>query len=346
MSSNHAPPAPPAAAGGLRRLLSAAGALIRRYEEGIWWGVALGVVVGLVVIADQSEVIIRDWREYYRPATLSGDYLGYRNTANPTYIVLLFRPLATLPLKAGFALLGGLSVVCFRLTARLSGINKWLIFPSYPALWMLVYGQIDAVVALGVALGWWAIRNKRPYWQGAATLLLILKPHVAGLLALVYLVWQRDRRALVVSGLFVLATLPFLGLWPLQWAQVLLSETNLAAAGAGQNTAVNEWNNIGLYPYGLLLLPLLLVPYAREQKIPAVISASLLASPYAGAYTLMAVMGVPLPLVIYPILSLPLFTQAGYDLIILAPLALVIYPVILYFWQRRQGAGAAPEKVG
>ncbi|MGW8319541.1 MAG: glycosyltransferase family 87 protein, partial [Candidatus Promineifilaceae bacterium] len=301
---------------------------------------------GLVVIADQSEVIIRDWRENYRPAVISGDYLGYRNIYNPSYVVLLLGPLALLPLKAGFALLGLMSVVCFRLAAYFSRVSKWLIFPSFPALWVLVYGQLDALVALGVALGWWAIRNKRPYWQGAATLLLVLKPHVGGLLALVYLLWQRDRRALVVSGVFVLATLPFFGLWPIQWLKVLFVEANLSTGGAGQNTAVNEWNNIGLYPYGLLLLPLLLVPYAREQKIPAVISASLLASPYAGAYTLMAVMGVPLPLVIYPILSLPLFTQAGYDLIILAPLALVIYPVILYFWQRRQGAGAAPEKVG
>ena len=321
-------------AANLRAVFISGGRLLRRYEEVLWWGLAFGVLLGLVAVADQTEVIIRDWREYYRPAALSGDYLNFRNNANPPYIILLFQPLAALSLNTGFAILGILSLLGFRLVSHLSGVNKWLIFPSFPALWMLVYGQIDALVLLGVALGWWAIRNKRPYWQGAATLLLILKPHVGGLLALIYLAWQRDRRAVAVSGFFILATLPFLGLWPLRWAEVLLSESDLAAAGAGKSSFFNEWNNISLYPYSLLLLPLLLVPYSRAQKIPAIVSACLLASPYAGAYSLLSVMAVPLPLIIYPILSLPLFFGAGYDLIILAPLALVLYPPVAYLWQR------------
>lgn len=322
--------------GRIKNLFSAIKRFIGRYEEVIWWGAAFGMVIGLLVIADTTAVIMRDWREYYRPATLSGDYLGYRNTANPTFIVLFFAPLAVLPLKVGFLILNIVSVIAFRVTAKLSNINKWLIFPSFPALWMVVYGQIDALVALGVALGWWAIRNKRPYWQGLATILLVLKPHVTGLLAITYLLWQRDRRAFVVSISFFLVTLLIFGLWPVEWLTTLFSETNLAVGGQGQNTIVNEWNNIGLYPWGLLLLPLLLVPYTREKKIPAIISASLLASPYSGAYTLMAVMGVSLPGLIYPVLSVPLFDQVlfnkGYDLIVLAPLALVLYPVIQRVW--------------
>jgi len=328
-----------------RKVLTTVKRLARRYEEVIWWGAAVGVVIGLFVIADTTEVIMRDWREYYRPATLSGDYLGYRNTANPTFVVLLFAPLAALPIKVGFLILNLITVITFRLTARLSNINKWLIFPSFPALWMVVYGQIDALVALGVALGWWAIKNKRPYWQGLATILLILKPHVTGLLAICYLFWQKDRRAFVVSISFLLVTLVIFGLWPIKWLTTLFSETGLAVGGQGQNTSVNEWNNIGLYPWGLLLLPLLLVPYAREKKIPALISASLLASPYAGAYTLMAVMGVSLPMLTYPVLSLPLFDQLlfrrGYDLIVIAPLALVLYPVVQRGWslltERKRG---------
>ena len=291
----------------------------------------------MALIEDQTAVIARDWREYYRPAALAGDITNVANVANPPYIQLLFRPLALLPMETGYVILLILYMICFRLIAHLSPVNKWLIFPSFPSLWMLVYGQIDAFVALGVALGWWAIRNDKPYWQGAATLLLCIKPHIGGPLAIVYLVWQKNRRAFLVSGLFLIITLAVFGLWPIQWSRRMIREAELAIGLSGFASRLNDWNNIGSYPYGLLLLPLLFLPYSRIQKVPAIISASILAAPFAGAYSMLSTMSMPLPLWIYPILSLPLFIQRGYDLIIIAPLALVLFPAITYllrYWPR------------
>ncbi|MGD8855894.1 MAG: glycosyltransferase family 87 protein [Chloroflexota bacterium] len=300
--------------------------IVSRYEEVIWWGLGLGMIVGLVLISEQADVIGRDWREIYRPATLSGDYINYATVANPPYIQLLFWPLSWLPWEVGYVVLMALYLGAFRLAATLSPVNKWLIFPSFPSLWMLVYGQIDAFVALGVALGWWAIRRNRPYWQGAATILLLLKPHIGAPLAIIYLFWQRDRRALLVSGLFLLLSLTLFGFWPLRWLERMALETTAASREAGFASELNDWNNIGAFPYGLLLWPLVLLPYARARKVPAIISATILSSPYAGAYSMLTAMAMPLPLGIYPILSLPLFTPLGYRLIAIAPLALVLYP--------------------
>lgn len=305
---------------------------MKRREEIIWWALGLGVIIGLILIQDQSDVIGRDWLTIYRPATLSDDFLHYATVANPLYVLFIFRPLALLPPLAGYFILMSLSIITFRLIAYLSSVNKWLIFPSFPALWMLVYGQIDAYVALGVGLGAWAIRFKKPYWQGVAILLLCLKPHVGGILALVYLVWQRDWRAFVIGVIVGLLSLAFFGLWwPIEWVNRLLFESSVAAQGAGFSNQDNSFNNIGLFPFGLLFWPLVLIPYSRTQKIPAIISASILSSPYGGSYSLVSTMAMPLPILIYPVLSLPLLGPFGYTLIIAAPIALILWPLVKKF---------------
>ncbi len=303
---------------------------LRKREEIIWWGLALGIILGLALISNQSDVIGRDWRNSYRPATLSGDFVHHYAVANPAHVLFLFYPLAMLPTLGGYIVLMLLSVVSMRLIAHLAQVSKWLIFPSFPALWMLVYGQIDTFVALGVGLGWWAIRTKRPYWQGVATLLLCLKPHLGGLLALVYLFWQWDRRAFVVSGLVGVVSLVLFGLgWPIEWFKRLVSETGLTLNASGSfGNPTNDFNDIGLFPYGLLLWPLVLIPYPRQQKIPAIISACIASSPYAGNYSLMTVLAVPLSIWIYPLLSLPFLGYIGYRLVAVVPIVLVVYPVV------------------
>jgi hypothetical protein len=137
--------------------------------------------------------------------------------------------------------------------------------------------------------------------------------------------------------LLLLLSLVVFGLWPIQWTRHVIYEAAVPAGDARFVNEINEWNNIGTFPYGLLLWPLILLPYARIKKVPAIISASILSSPYAGAYSMLSAMSMPLPLPVYPLLSLPLVTQRGYDLIVLAPLALVLYPAIGYLlrtWSR------------
>jgi hypothetical protein len=271
--------------------------IILRYEEVAWWGLGLGLLIALPFVPDNAAVIGRDWITIYRPAVISERYLSEGLIANPSYILFLFKAIALLPPVVGYQAIILISVLSFRLISQLSGINKWLIFPSFPSLWMLVYGQIDALTALGVALGWWAIRNKRPYWQGMATLLLFIKPHVGGLLAIYYLVWQRDRRAFVISGSVFAASMLWFGFeWPIDYVNSLIRETINGANSSGFNSLANAFNNIGLFPIGLTFFIFLFLPAPREKRILAVISASLLASPYAGNYSMLATMAVQLPL--------------------------------------------------
>jgi len=176
---------------------------------------------------------------------------------------------------------------------------------------------------------------------------LCFKPHLGGLLALIYLFWQWDRRAFVVSGVVGLISLVLFGLgWPLEWLQRLVFETSITLKGSGSfGNPANDFNDIGLFPYGLLLWPLVMLPYPRQQKIPAIIGACISSSPYAGNYSLMAVMAVPLAIWFYPLLSLPFLGYIGYSLITLVPIALVVYPVIAkyagYFLGRRETAERA-----
>ncbi len=303
-----------------------------KFEEVVWWALAIGVAIGLVLIVDQADVIGRDWQTIYRPATLSDDFIHYKTVANPPYIIFIFYPLALFAPLAGYLGLMSLSIICFRLIAHLSSFSKWLIFPSFPALWMLVYGQIDVLVTLGVALGAWSIRSNKPYYQGVATLLLFLKPHIGAVLALVYLIWQWNWRAFVISISVGLFSLIFFGLgWPIEWIKRLVFEVSLASQAQGFNAEANSFNNIGFFPYGLIAWPLLLIPYPKEEKIPAIVSASILSSPYAGGYSLLATMGVSLPILVYPMLSFPFLGDIGYKLIVIAPVTLIAWPIIKYY---------------
>ncbi|RME58104.1 DUF2029 domain-containing protein [Candidatus Parcubacteria bacterium] len=312
---------------------------ILRVEEGVWWALALGTGIGLMLIYGQVDIVGRDWRVMYRPATLADDFLVFPGVANPLYIKFLFYPLAVLPTLAGYAGILALNVVSYRMIAYFSGINKWLIFPSFPALWMLVYGQIDGLVALGVALGAWALREKKPYIQGIAILLLMLKPHVGGVLALVFFVWQKDWRALVISGMVIGLSLWVGGPnWPIAWVRRLLAEAAQASRHEGFAGVENSFNNIGLFPYGLLFWIFVLWRYPYEEKIAPIVASSILSMPYAGNYSLLSVMAGALPGWVYPLFSMPFLGWIGYKLVVLAPIIVVLRPVVKYHWgsMRRQ----------
>jgi len=302
-----------------------------RRSKAAWWGTTVGAVCFSLLNGAQ------DWEGVYRSATLI-DFATHVGTANPLYVMFLFYPLALLPSRVGGAALVALSMVSIWLTSKLTDANRWLILLSYPALWMIKMGQIDALVMLGAALGWWAVKNGRPYWQGAATLLLCLKPHIGAPLALVYLWWQRDLRAFVVSGAVVLASLLAYGVWPVVWLQKLIGFTQEAAQGGGH--FILSANYIGLFPYGLVFFLFPLLPmYHRQERSTAILAASMLASPYAGPYSILAAMAFPLPLWVYGLISLPLLPHIGWWALA-GPISVVLYPLVNYLWARLTGKGS------
>lgn len=254
----------------------------------IWW------LLGGWLVYYTYQTGAGDWQRFYRPATLSG-YATAPGVANPLYVLFLFYPLSWLPVKVGGAVLAALNVACLYACHRLTGVNRWLILLNLPALIVITFGQLDGLVALGAALGYAHRRNGLAL--GAVLLLLGLKPQIGGVLAAIYLVqalienWRSALIALGVVGTTILASFAIFGLWLPVWVAKL---TQAAIDGGGEFDAASA--NIGLFPYGLVLLALVLLLCRRP---PALLAATMLAMPYAGFHSLVVALAFPLSPLVY-----------------------------------------------
>jgi len=90
----------------------------------------------------------------------------------------------------------------------------------------LIQLNVDAFILIGLALGWWSIRCRRPWGLAVAFWLLALKPINVVLPALLFLIairsWSRREQgtALSVTALSLLAAFPIIGWdWPLRYVQ-------------------------------------------------------------------------------------------------------------------------------
>lgn len=297
-----------------------------------WWALSLSL---LIVLRRQITGIL-DWNAYLRAALVG--FLNDSGVANPPYVGLFLYPFARLPSVVGLWSLGLLTLGSLYAITRLTRVNKWFLLISEPVLWVTANGQLDAFVALGVALGYWFIKEKRPIWQGAATLLLCAKPHIGLPLAVFYLLWQRDWRSIIVSGAVALGSMPFLGLWPIQYARNLLSRSE-----GGCLAGILCAGSVGLFPWGLLFWPLVVLPvYRGTQRVGAIVAATMLSMDYAAWYSALAVMAVPLPLWVYPPISARLLGM-GTGVVQFALIAVIVYPILIYVVRHRvrllQGLG-------
>jgi hypothetical protein len=315
---------------GVESMLKAVLNYIRRLSPAIWMGAAVGATVFAFLKPGD------DWILVYRPAVLAG-FSDFPNVANPTYVLLILGPLAMLPAGFGAAFIVGSTFLSAWLAEKLTGASRWLIMLSYPAVWMIMYAQIDAWVMLGVALGYWAIRNNKPYAQGAAVVLLFIKPQVT-LPLIIYYVWkQRSWKPFAVILAFLAASMLILGPWPVAWADKIIRVSLLSAGGTGVFS--HAGNSIGLFPYGIvfLLSAALLPGYDLRRRSAALLAGTLLASPYAGYYSLLTAMALPLPLILYPLISLPLIALIGWWEI--TPIiVLIYYPFGLWLYRKRKRA--------
>lgn len=192
----------------------------------IWLGVMVLLLIGLAAeatflyrIIDAQQAVGADHRYYvevaqrwldtgvyYTDRQLSGPYQVQTLVDNlyPPHALYLFVPFVVLPAVLWWVIpLGVMAYVvwwCRPEPWGLAALAMLLLFPKSPNL--LIYGNTDmwvgAVVAAGVRWGWPAV-------------LATFKPSL-GFFAVLGI---RSRAWWLAAGVLVLASLPFLGLWPL-----------------------------------------------------------------------------------------------------------------------------------
>jgi len=256
-----------------------------------WLCIALGFVIGFQILAVGGY----EW-PLFREAILSAKFMT-KPIAYPPFLGIILYPFAIFPVRVGIFLFSLVSIACLYAVHRFTGVNKWLLLISYPALRVLFYSQLDVLTLLGAGLGLWAIREKKPLLVGAAITLLGIKPQVGLVLALVYIVWARDWRVLVVPGIVGLLSILRYGFWPVTWPAHIME--------------YNAWRGktpLMIFPWGLLIWPVIILGrrlYTREQLAMAIVAGNLMSATHAEPYSLLTTMAFPHPLFMYALYTLP-----------------------------------------
>lgn len=285
----------------------------------IWWVLGLGIVVGCLINFNKG-ISGFDWIFFYYP---QAQQVSDGTLLNPLWIYFVIKPISLLPLPISYLVFLLLNLGMFWFGSQLAGGNRYLLLISFPAFWMLWFGQLDGFVLFGTALGLAALRSDKPILMGIAILALLVKPHVGAPLALLYFVWLPKRDALLTLLLvFGLSLIVWGWDWPIIWVRNILT--------IQEKFYVPQTTNISLFPYGLLAWLAILIPKTPLDRVKVALSATLLSVPYAATYSILPLLVLPQPWWLYLIGSLPFFLGPnGYRLTMLVPILtiiLVIYP--------------------
>ncbi len=301
----------------------------RNYGAVLWWGIAAGIVSGCVVSFVRG-LSGYDWVVFYYPQARG---VGVTQFMNPMWACIPLLPIAQLPLPYSYGTFLTLNIVLFWIGTRLTGSKQYLLLLSFPAFWVLWFGQLDGLVLFGVALGIKALelgereregdgtgksdREYGPILMGIAILLVLIKPHIGAPLAAFFLL-RSPRRAtlLTILGGVILSMAIWGWTWPLAWTRRLLTIKS--------GDFVQQTTNISLFPYGLLTW--LALPAAKSplDRVKVILSATLLSVPYAAAYSVLPLLVTALPWWAYLLTDFPfVLGSKGYHLVALAPLFVI-----------------------
>lgn len=209
---------------------------------------SLIVITGIVLALIFSHILQPGYDLYiwFYPAAhniLQGQfsYAQIPRLNNPPWILLLLTPLAILPP----AVMHGALVVA-TLLAMFSAMRDYRRFKisyplaviSMPMLSIVWLGQLEVFALLGVTLGYWAVKQHRPYWLSLALLLLAAKPQETWIVGALFLIgaWRQwslsDWLKIVIPVLIVvIITSAWLGA---DW---------LARTVGGAATYARDWEN-------------------------------------------------------------------------------------------------------
>lgn len=152
----------------------------------------------------------------------------------PPWSLLVIVPLGFLPIQLAHGFLLTISMVLILFSIRLlQGTEK---FPIYFYLLSLINlhsfdlyirGQFDGVVLFGIALGYWAIQNKKPLWLSFAFCFMVMKPPLnVFLVVLLYLMsiakWSKGEIVRVFSLPFAMVIVSSFAVgidWPIRYVR-------------------------------------------------------------------------------------------------------------------------------
>ena len=151
---------------------------------------------------------------------------------------------------------------------------------SYSMIAGLWYGQTEPLILAGIALGWLVVQRKaHPAFMGVAWMLMLIKPQVGLLPAILFAfwLWESKTHGALLSACLVATTIFLLSvaIWP-QWI------SNYAAMSAA---FIPPETNGAIWPAGLVALPLVMWPgLSRLARLRVALAVNLIASPYVQSY--------------------------------------------------------------
>ena len=186
---------------------------------------------------------------------------------NPPWLAVALSPLSLLPHRLGWALLSVASLIAMAAVAHRYGgglARIVLVILSPSAIYTLLHGQIDALILAAILLPqeWWMIAGLTKPQVAFGLILGIPRPK-----------WVR---ALLLTGLLLVATLIWFGNWPLQ----LIRQPT-----PNRYDGYNLW--LGLWPFQVPIGILLILLGISRKDERWLVSASPFLFPYAAISSLL-----------------------------------------------------------
>lgn len=191
----------------------------------------------------------------------------------PFYGVWLLWPLALIPPAIVWTVWTLVTIgLCFFICYK-NEVNPAILIMSFPFFGQVYLGQVDILVASGLAL----LISPRvsPHLRGFGLLLALLKPPLSGLVVLYILMTDSQRLKISLLPLAVFGASLFH--WGIDWPFIWLDY-------ATREIPPHLWrqSSLMIFPYGILFLPLI---YFAKTKTEAIMVASALVTPWFSSYS-------------------------------------------------------------
>ncbi len=252
------------------------------------------VIIYAVVFGPMSSQTVggKDWVDAFR----SGARGDYSQVVTPYWSLFLSYLPAILPDPFGYFVWITVGAFLVLVTANYFESPLLMILLSYQMNWVLFYGQVDPYVIFGIGLGYYAVERSKPLLIGVAISLLMIKPQFGILVAIYFFLSSTSKlKTILVSAIpFLLSLLA----WP-GWIERLWSEQLKIFMHQPPQAYTNTSLGLPLWIGIILSIFILCIPLKLKEKVPVLVAANLLVSPYSTIYSQLSLLSLGLPKVFY-----------------------------------------------